>query len=152
MPASSAPVLRSTPNMPPMNITMKISGAARIMPAGMAANSDTALAGYALVAVLFGGRAAKQRVEARVLRDRMVGPGDHEAVLALVLAGADEIRQQNCAGDDQQHHHHRMDDLGVPPRCRRRGGRSHWFDEVGHRNSRRVGRAGSASGTTPADG
>jgi hypothetical protein len=37
--------LRNTPNMPPMNITMKINGAARTIPAGIAENSVTMLAG-----------------------------------------------------------------------------------------------------------
>ncbi|CAJ3349956.1 Uncharacterised protein [Burkholderia pseudomallei] len=52
MPASTTPVLRITPNMPPTNITITMSGAFFTSPPGTATNADTRLAGIASCGVL----------------------------------------------------------------------------------------------------
>jgi hypothetical protein len=53
MPASTTPVRRITPNMPPTNITMKMSGAFLMSPFGIATKTETRLAGAARSGVLF---------------------------------------------------------------------------------------------------
>ena len=53
MPASTTPVRRITPNIPPTNITITISGAFFSNPSGIATNAETTLAGIACVGVLW---------------------------------------------------------------------------------------------------